>query len=569
MERIIKIEKELDEKLKQLEIWKLPFQTILSWLLLTIDNVDRSKGADTAIDFSSRLSYIYKIVKQYSAKAPLNSTTNAILSFETKYSEDIQFLIAYAHFSLLVPQVRRGVMSVKSMNDKTIELDYVHEGTEHAELIDRLYSYISQQAMVTYRKEDELKDFLSKKAEQINTRFEEEDARWVNDMYSCFKHYFITVEVLPSNVLQEVLGFSFQDYLSFQATIRAFAEYHLHLGNAYFALAQAEKSNAVRAETLMSEYFENLVNCFDFKFVGFYMQISGLSKDKLLKIMSYYLSVYANSTGENFIERSFSGEGFYPPFTLFDTHIISSPHAVRYMLTLNNILYSVNKKDTKTFDKRLSSHLEPTLINQLEYIFTSLKGVQIKKNVNYPGSEIDLLVYSHSENVCLVIQAKATIAPDSSRTVDRVQDRALEGVQQVNKFRDLTDDAKQEIIRRSFDTKKSNTSVIDLLVVRSCAGSDLIWKHNDEIKIANYTFLAWLISEKIKNDDHTLSGFDVSVKQYQDKLTRLSNPTKVFETLFIGDYSIRFPNINTDHTETTAISFRTYKILPEFEQSHS
>ncbi len=82
------------------------------------------------------------------------------------------------------------------------------------------------------------------------------------------------------------------------------------------------------------------------------------------------------------------------------------------MLTINNILYSVNKKDTKTFDQELSGHLEPTLINQLNYIFTSLCDVQIRKNVNYPGSEIDLLVFSPSENICLVIQVKVLIYKD-------------------------------------------------------------------------------------------------------------------------------------------------------------
>jgi hypothetical protein len=569
MDDIIKIEAELDEKLKHLKIWELPFQTILSWLLLSIDSVGRSKGLDTAIDYCSRLSYIYNIVKQNAAKAEINSSTNAILSFDPKYIPDINFLIAYAHFSLLMPQIRRNVMKPVSNSGKVVELDFVSEATENAELIDRLYSYISLQAMVTYPKEEALKAFLLKKATSINTKLEGEDTWWINDMYQFFKQYMITVEVLPSKVLEDVLGFTFDDYLSFKATIRAFGEYHYNLGDAYFSLSQAEKGNPQRADTQMSEYFENLVNCFDFKFVGFYVQISGLSKEKVLKIMSYYLSTYSNKTGENFVERSFCGEGFYPPFTLFDTFIISSPHAVRYMLTMNNILYSVNKKDTKTFDQKLSSHLEPTLVNQLGYLFTSLKGVQIMKNVNYPGSEIDLLVFSPSENICLVIQVKATIAPDSSRTVDRVQDRAIEGIQQINHFRGLTSEVKQEIINSSFNVKQTNTLLIDLLALRSCAGTELIWRHNDEIKITNYTFLAWIISEKIKNNDFALAHFENIIKNYQEDLIRLSDSSKVYETLVIDDYSIKFPNINTHLSEVIAINFRTYKYLEKFEKSHS
>lgn len=569
MDEIIQIEAELDEKLKHLKIWQLPFQTILNCLLLSIDTVGRSKGQDTAIDYCSRLSYIYKIVKKNAAKADINSSTHAILLLDTKYITDIKFLIAYAHFSLLMPQIRRNILKQIYNNGKAIELDYISQDTENAELLDRLYSYISLQVMVTYPKEKFLKDYLLKKATKIDTQISGADTWWLNDMYQFFKQYLITVEVLPSNVLEAEMGFTFDDYLCFIAVIRAFGEYHYNLGDAYLSLSQENKENTEIADKLMSEYFENLVNCFDFKFVGFYMQITGLSKEKVLKIMSYYLSIYSNKTGENFIERSFCGEGFYPPFTLFDKFIISSPHAARYMLTMNNIIYSVNKNDTKTFDQKLSSHLEPTLINQLEYIFTSLNGIQIKKNVNYPGSEIDLLVFSPSENICLVIQAKATIAPDSSRTVERVQDRALEGVQQVNHFRGLTYEQKQELINSSFNLKQENTYVIDLLVLRSCAGTELIWKHNNDIKITNYTFLAWIISEKIKKNDFTLAGFEQTILDYQQELIRLSNSSKVYETLVIDEYSIKFPNINIELAEISPINFRTCKYLPDFEKSHS
>lgn len=142
-DRMIEIEAELDEKIKHLQIWELPFQTILSWLLLSIDSVGRNKGLDTAVDYCSRLSYIYKIVEQNATKAGINSTTNSILSFDPKYIPDINFLIAYAHFSLLMPQIRKDVMKIVSDNYKAIELDYLTQATEDAEVLDRLYSYIS------------------------------------------------------------------------------------------------------------------------------------------------------------------------------------------------------------------------------------------------------------------------------------------------------------------------------------------------------------------------------------------------------------------------------------------
>jgi hypothetical protein len=64
--------------------------------------------------------------------------------------------------------------------------------------------------------------------------------------------------------------------------------------------------------------------------------------------------------------------------------------------------------------------------------------------------------FHNSPAICLVLQVKATIAPDSSRTVDRVQQGALEGVQQINHFRALENDTKQEIINKAFDIKHTN-----------------------------------------------------------------------------------------------------------------
>jgi hypothetical protein len=567
-QRLVELEKDLDNKVGTLPIWQNSFQTILSLLLLAIDTVDKSKGRDTAMDYSSRLSYIFKMVKSKAAKEDIVNSTNAILSLDPAHVEDINFLIAYAHFSMLMPQIHRGTLAPTKIEGNTIELDYTSSEVEFAELIDKLYSFISLQAAVSYNREDELYQHLYRKVTLNDTTFSVADAMWVQSMSEYYRQYVIVIEILPSAVLKEGIGFTYNEYLSFTATIRAFADYFLALGKAYYHQANSTKDETL-ANNLMSEYFEHLVCCLNFKFISFFMNVSGLSKEKLMKGLSYYLSIYSNNTKEKFVENSFCGEGFFPPFCLMDQSLIFSPHACRYMLNVNNALYSLNKRNTKLFDDKISQHLEPTLINQLEYLFTSLKGIKTAKNIKYEKSEIDLLVLSEQEQVCLVVQVKSTIAPDSSRTVDRVQGRALEGIDQINLFNTLSAEEKIQIIYAAFKTKLTEVSTVDLLVVRSSAGSDKIWSFNDKVRIANYTLLAWIISEMIEVNDYAILNFTQRIKRAQDELVRLSKWQKDYENLKIGDYTIRLPNLNIDMSEIVPINFRTYKNLPEFEKSHS
>jgi len=58
-QRILDIEQDLDAQYNGLNIWESSFQQILSVLLLTIETIDRSGRGDTAMDYASRLSYLY------------------------------------------------------------------------------------------------------------------------------------------------------------------------------------------------------------------------------------------------------------------------------------------------------------------------------------------------------------------------------------------------------------------------------------------------------------------------------------------------------------------------------
>jgi hypothetical protein len=56
------LEDVIDQNLAKLSIWALPFQTVMSHLFYGIENIDLKGNADTAMDYTSRLSYLYQVI---------------------------------------------------------------------------------------------------------------------------------------------------------------------------------------------------------------------------------------------------------------------------------------------------------------------------------------------------------------------------------------------------------------------------------------------------------------------------------------------------------------------------
>ena len=107
-DRIIEIEKNLDKKVVELSIYKESFQSIYSVLLFTAESIDFKGDVDTAMDYLGRTSLIYPIIKKYAQNSGTETTTQSILKTGSiEYLEDINFLIAYAHFSMLMPQIHK------------------------------------------------------------------------------------------------------------------------------------------------------------------------------------------------------------------------------------------------------------------------------------------------------------------------------------------------------------------------------------------------------------------------------------------------------------------------------
>ena len=82
-ENLIEIENQIDKLLEDLSIWKLSFQDIYSTLLLMTEKIDYDGDKDTAMDYLSRISLIYPIIKKLAQNIEIESTTTSISRLNT------------------------------------------------------------------------------------------------------------------------------------------------------------------------------------------------------------------------------------------------------------------------------------------------------------------------------------------------------------------------------------------------------------------------------------------------------------------------------------------------------
>jgi len=511
------------------------------------------------------MSLIYPLLKKHSKIAEEDSTTASILKTSSHgHMADINFLSAYAHFSMLMPQIHRDTLVVTEASENKFKLDFPSEAIRDSEIIDKLYCTLT--LPVSFKNDSGLQEYTNRKAQNRDNSITESDLVIIKSVFEHHLQNSVNIEVLPNEVLTGHLGFSVEDCAKFSASLKAFSDFFICLARSYNQLANDISSDKEK-EGLMAEYFEWSVCCLKYQFLGCFLAISEVSKSSFENLLSYFIDEYSNKTGINFHSNSFVGEGFLPPITLIGSSILFSPLALRYLLSFNNILYSINKTQKKLFDNEVSRELEPTLINQAVYLFSKFPELKSRKNVSYPGGEIDLLVLSESEEVCLSIQVKCTITPDSSRTVARVQQRVTEAMNQIETFEKMDSKEQTNLINTAFETNKQSLRVINLILVRSSAGSSQGWEVNEKYRIVNYPILSMLLCRKLNEKSFYISDIDNEILEQQRHLIAESNWTVTYETLQIGKYEIDFPNIEFDSIKVLFGFLKSFKCFPKLEHS--
>lgn len=563
---MIELEKKIDTIYNELEIWKEDFQSILSSLFYIAESIDRDKKNDTASDYISRISYVFNSIINKSQKSELYSTSDSLtkLNFE-KNLDDLNFINAYAHFSMLMPQVHRNIFQVEKINEKNINLKYKKGEILNAEIIDRLFSALAQDVSFSYVNENELKKYLATKIANKQFNLINDDFKWIEDIFQYNLNTQILNEVLTNDVIEKKLGFNYNQYNAFCASLKAYSLFFILLSRELHKLALHVTDHAEK-ELLISESLEwSVCNLKPDIILKWFKVTAGLNDEEFYNIINFYIIIDDVENEENkLIQKSRFGDGYFPPFLLYRNSIIFSNLAIRYMLPFNNILYSINYTDKAIFDNHISNNLEPTLIEQTIKLFSNFENIIFKKNVNIPGGEIDLIVLDKLNSHCLIFQIKATISASSTRMVRNNESRVLEGFEQIERFNKIDNEEKIKIINNTFDENFENITFENILLIRSSAGSQKAWSNRH--KIINYNLLAWILATKKEKQEKSFMNFEKSIDEAIDILLEKAESKVIYEELLIGDYKITFPNIEFNDTNIQLLNLKTHCKFKDFNK---
>ena len=507
LDDLVSFEAEIDEKIAQCNVFQLPLKSVLTHLFWEIDTMIRGKHFRNHIfkrqadgeALASRLSYLAPFLEKCTPQIKIGAI-NAF-SDTSQFEEDFQDLISYGHFCELMPEVRKGYYEVIKF-EEGFKLIHPNEEITRAEEYDIILTELSIGFLV-----GEVPD-LKPEFIELAGQFLNPDmvlmSRVLRILYQYRLNSIKELPILEPNAFQICTGTKWEEFCKIRAALYAYTDYCIILANALKFL-WFEESNHTRKDALL-EKFHELVTVLDTK--SFFMSLLvGLTNVKTTAIENILSFFTINMENQNFKN---AGDGFFPPLVNYSNYYLFNPYILRLMLASRNIIYVLKQTKQTQFDNIVSQYLEPTLLKQALKIWKQLEvklpDMTILSNVNWSKGEFDLLIYQSSSNTVLHIQAKAPIPPQGARMTKAVENRSIEGIEQLNRFQHLPPDERDTVISEIFKTPVKNVQCVSVLLCRAGLGTHLAWKLKKDITVVNLQLLNGVI-QILSSKNLNLSDF--------------------------------------------------------------
>lgn len=533
-------EADLDRTVEQLPIVQLPSRVFLSCYFAAVDAAMRGArfgkappNLEIGMALAGRLSYLAPILAKFKHDEQPNAK-DVVEFVDDGIMDQAWLLMSYAHYSELMPEVHRSRWRVERDVD-TFVLHHPDASFKVAEARDVVLAELALQFMVP-------------PPPNHQPAFDKMVAREQLDPVACamlvdtYARYFIHAAfeeaALSADALKVALGVSKDEFHRFRAVWFAIAEFCLGMADAVERRAQQE--GAQSDPKFVGELNEWTGPMLSQAFLdGLALGISRLSPesyDALMKIFSLDPSAGLQNA---------AGDGFIPPLLRMGSYYLFSPHMVRVLMASRNVLYVVNKRDRTRFDALVSSSLEPTLVHDAAELFRKIDGVLVAPNVSWKGSEIDLLVFDPKANAVLHIQAKAPIPVEGARMVRSLEDHVRKGFEQLAQFRALPSTERDRIVSQAVGAEVRDVCVIDVLLSRTCLGTQRVWKDAVGIAVVNIPLLREVLQRMNERGDR-LDRFEEVARETLDAIVA----DVVLEwrdgTIELGKHSVRVPLLQID-----------------------
>jgi hypothetical protein len=566
VEKLKAFELKYDSLVEQLDILKLPVRALLASMHLLADNLfygTRMNSAnplahpprpEAGLNLASRFSHLIRLLQRCPTEPLGMDADNAInaLLCEDPSGQEFPMLVNYGHFSDLMPEVHRGYYLVEGDEESGFVLSHPSAEFAHHEALDIILAELSLSMLLNSSETafSSLFDGLAETAPLADALAMEQALRALNGHY---RRYFNEPPYLTEDGYRAACGVGSEDFARFRAALLAMSDYAIGLSA---ALDRRIRTEGDPGNVIWKEMLEWISVCWTEQgFLGFLKALSGLEDTKLDRLVNLFSGDFRTGMQSHAHAR----DGFFPPLARLETCFLYSPWLLKPFMTARNIAFAVRHQDQKLFDEIVSSHLEPALVQQAAELFRSMPCLEVVPGRKWQKSEIDLLVYSPTENVALHIQAKAAIPPSGARMVQNLETRSREGLDQLNAFRKLNQPDRDAVLSEALGHQVDGVTVIDVLLSRSCFGTHKVWAQLGAVVPMNLAILAGVTKPfRAERRPIPLAELPRLAKDEIDRVMKQAKPKWVVKEAVMGLVQFRLPMLEYDNDAVRAANLRMW-----------
>jgi hypothetical protein len=554
IEKLKAFEKEFDDLVVELPLLKnLPIRAILTYIHVVVDALlygsttlpqhlrlsQRAAGES----LMEKLSYVVPLVARCDRNAIGADSADVLLAaYEVDPTgEQLKTLIAHSQFSAIMPDVWRGNYNVEEVSENTFLLTHLSDEYSKFEILDIVMSELTI-------------PFVAKPPPPYRDRFEQikgdlnHDMPIVIGLARAYTQHFlenvVEMPIMSDEGYRAAVGVSRHEFERFRSALLGIATACRGVARVLGRRRQLRPGNrAIQNEEL--EWIS--VNWTANFFQGCLMALSNLSGEAIDSLLPLFSIDFRTDEPR----LAHAADGYFPPIAWIQNSVFFNPSLLQAFLPARNILYALNRLDVDRFNNLVSSHMEPELLCAAVAIFQRIENVCIVQNVIWKdgkiAGEIDLLVFSPTENVLLHVQAKAAIPPQGARMIKALEGRIDEATKQLNRFRDLPQHVIDGIVTSATDQQVKGVRVIDVILTRSSCGTHRIWKKLNGVVTVNPPLLNVVLNRLGKDKPSEILGrFPEFVAAEIERLMSVIRPKWVHKNLDCGTALLKVPMLEYD-----------------------
>lgn len=556
LEELAEFEQKADEVAEGLPFWKLPVRSVLTAMYALIDQsihgslrgaAERHVANGETIAY--RLSYLVPLLVRCSVDT-IPTATEGMQQFaesDPKY-EAARQLIAYSHFCELMPEARKGHYAVTR---RTGGFDLAHPSAafQDAETRDILLSELALGFEVEPPPRTDLRcGVLSGRIdvpEPIRAQFfGSVFADVLSELYEHAYRNLFEPLIFSDEGFRAAVGCGREEFLRFRAALIALARYGQQMCSWYRVPLQTGDRMQATADAYAEWVSVRWSDDFFFQLVR---QMAGLSDDQVERLLSVYsIDVRAGSP-----DVSHARDGYFPPLWRLPGDVLFSPEVLGRFVSSRNLAFVLNRLDSRRFAELISEHLEPELVRTATDLLSSVRGVWCRPDIKWTSGarrgQIDLLVAFEGANVVWHVQAKGVLPPHGARMVRALEERVGEALDQLKVFRSLSVQERDRIITEGLGRIIGGVQVVDVVLLRSCAGTARVWTEKGNAVFLTLPLLAELTRQaQARNSVEPLVECGRATDSYLQALCRSVNPRWEMGKISLAGEEITMPLLKYD-----------------------